>query len=144
MDLIFSCSSNGWPPYMMVQFLNIYLYKTFSVWYYYLSCLLLRIPSHLNWFQHNFLFYLFRATHVAYGCSQARIQLELHLPAYTTATAMQDPSHICDLPHSSWQLQILNPLSKARDWTCIFMDTSQIRYNWAKTGTPSHKLLIHT
>ena len=43
------------------------------------------------------------------------VQLELHLPAYTTATAMQDPSHICDLCHSSRQLQVLNPLSEARD-----------------------------
>ena len=27
---------------------------------------------------------------------------------------------------SSWQVQILNPLSKARDWTHILMDTSQV------------------
>ena len=31
---------------------------------------------------------------------------------YTTAT---DPSHVCDLHHSSQQRQILNPLSEARD-----------------------------
>ena len=29
---------------------------------------------------------------------------------------------------SSWQCQILNPLSKARDQTCILMDTSQIHF----------------
>ena len=56
------------------------------------------------------------------------IELELQLLAYTTATAMQDgncvphhsspdPSHICDLHHSSWQSQKLNLLSKARDQT---------------------------
>ena len=28
------------------------------------------------------------------------------------ATATWDPSFICDLHHSSWQCQILNPLSK--------------------------------
>ena len=28
---------------------------------------------------------------------------ELQLPAYTTTTAMQDPSCVCDLHHSSWQ-----------------------------------------
>jgi len=28
------------------------------------------------------------------------------------ATAMQDPSHICSLYHSSWQCWFLNPLSK--------------------------------
>ena len=42
-------------------------------------------------------------------------KLELQLPAYTTATAMQDPSRVCDLYHSSRQCQILNPLSKASD-----------------------------
>ena len=42
------------------------------------------------------------------------VQLELQLLAYTMATAMQDPSHICDLHHSSRQCWILNPLSEAR------------------------------
>ena len=28
------------------------------------------------------------------------------------------------------------PLSKARDWTCILMDASEIRFHWATTGTP--------
>ena len=36
-----------------------------------------------------------------------------------------DPSHICNLHHSSWQCWILNLLSKARDQTQILMDTSQ-------------------
>ena len=52
------------------------------------------------------------------------VKLELQLPAYTTATALLDPSRICDLPHSSWQYQILNLQSKARDRTCILMRTS--------------------
>ena len=43
------------------------------------------------------------------------VESELQLPAYTTATAMPDPTHVCDLHHSSWQCQILNPLSKAWD-----------------------------
>ena len=43
------------------------------------------------------------------------IESEVQLLAYTTASAMQDPSCICDLHHSSWQCQILNPLSEARD-----------------------------
>jgi len=53
---------------------------------------------------------------------------ELQLPAYTTATATQDLSHICDLHHSSWQCQIPNPLNEARDQTCILMNTSQIHF----------------
>ena len=40
---------------------------------------------------------------------------QLHLLAYTTATATPDPSHVYDLHHSSWQRWILNPLSEARD-----------------------------
>ena len=46
--------------------------------------------------------------------------------AYTTATAMWDLSHVCDLHHSSWQLWILNPLSEARDQTRVLMDASQV------------------
>ena len=55
------------------------------------------------------------------------LKLELQLPAYTTATAMLDPSRVCDLYHSSQQCWILNPLSEARDQTCILMDPSQVR-----------------
>ena len=64
------------------------------------------------------------------------VKLELQQPAYTTATAMSDPSRMCDLYHSSLQHWILNPLSKARDQTCVLMDASQISYHWAMTGTP--------
>ena len=48
-------------------------------------------------------FCLFRATPAVYGSSQARdqIELELRLPAYTTATATQDPGLICNLHHIS-------------------------------------------
>ena len=48
--------------------------------------------------------------------SRLGVQLE-QLPAYTTATATPDPSHVCDLRHSSQQCQIVNPLSEARDQT---------------------------
>ena len=51
---------------------------------------------------------------------------KLHFPAYTTATAMWNSSCDCDLHHSSWQCQILNPLSKARDRTLILTDTSLV------------------
>ena len=65
------------------------------------------------------------------------------LGAYPTATATQDQSHVCNLHHCSWQRQIFNPLSKARDWTCVLMGASQIHFHWAKTGTPWKKLLIY-
>ena len=38
---------------------------------------------------------------------------------------MPDPNRICDLHHNPWQYWILNPLGKARHWTCILMGTSQ-------------------
>ena len=48
---------------------------------------------------------------------------KLQLPAYTTATATPDPSHICDPRHSLRQHWILNPLTEARDRTHILTDT---------------------
>ena len=76
--------------------------------------------------------FLFRAASVAYGNSRLRVESELQLPAYTTATAMPDLSHSCNLHHSLWQCQILNILSKARDRTCNLIDTSRV-----------HNLLTH-
>ena len=83
-----------------------------------------------------FFFLLFRAIPMTCGGSQARGQIRAKLPAYATATAVQDLSHVCDLYHSSWQRWILNPLSEARDRTCGFMDTSQTCFCWATTGAP--------
>ena len=84
-----------------------------------------------------FSFLLFRATLKAYGSSQARgVKLALELPAYTTAMARQDPSHICGLHHSSQQCGILNPLNGASDQTHILMDTTWVCYCRATTGTP--------
>ena len=71
------------------------------------------------------------------------VKPELQLPACATATATQDPSCVCDLYHSTWQHQILNPLSEARDWTCILMDTSWVCYICATTGTPELFLWQH-
>ena len=64
------------------------------------------------------------------------VEVELQLPAYTTATAMPTPSHVCDLHHSSWQCWILNPLSGAWDQTHILMDLGRVHYHWATTGSP--------
>ena len=65
------------------------------------------------------------------------VESELQLPAYPTATATQDPSHICDLHHSSQQRQKLNPLSEARDQTGNLMVPSWIHFLCARTGTPA-------
>ena len=50
---------------------------------------------------------------------------------------MPDPSRVCDLHHSPWQHQILNPWSEARDWTCNLMVPDWIHFHCATTGTPS-------
>ena len=49
---------------------------------------------------------------------------------------MSDPSHICDLHHSSRKCQILNPLIKARDRTCNLTVPSRICFHCATAGTP--------
>ena len=81
---------------------------------------------------------------MAYGGSQARGQLELQLPAYTTATATWDLSHVCDLCHSSHQRWILNPLSEARDQTGNLMTTSRVYFCCATTGTPVCPVFVFT
>ena len=48
------------------------------------------------------------------------VKLELQLLAYAIATATRDLSCICNLYHSSWQLWIPVPLSKARaSWVLV-------------------------
>ena len=72
-----------------------------------------------------FFFLLFRVEPDAYGGSQAKGTVGA---TAITAIATSDPSNVCNLHHSSWQHQILNPLSGARDRTCILMDTSWTGY----------------
>ena len=52
------------------------------------------------------------------------VELELQLPAYATATATQDPNHVCDL------------LSEARDRTHNLVVPSLIRFCCATIETP--------
>ena len=54
------------------------------------------------------------------------VEWELQLLAYATAIAMQDPSRVCNLYHSSQQGS--NPLSEARDRTHRLMDPSWVCY----------------
>ena len=71
------------------------------------------------------------------------VKSELQLPAYTTVTATQDLSGVCDLYHSSQQHQILNPLSASGDRTHNLMVPSRIRFCCATTGTPNCCFLIY-
>ena len=52
------------------------------------------------------------------------VESELQVSAYATATAMLDLCHICNLRHSLWQCQMLNPLSEVRGQTSILMDST--------------------
>ena len=54
------------------------------------------------------------------------VESELYLPVYTTATAARDPGCIYNLSCRSQPHQMLNPPSKARDPTCIFMGTGWV------------------
>ena len=65
------------------------------------------------------------------------VKSELQLLAYTTGTATQDLSCVCDLHQSSQQRQILNPLSEARGQIHILMDTSRFLTRWATMETPA-------
>ena len=64
------------------------------------------------------------------------VELELQLPAYTTATAMLDPSWVCNLHRSSQRCWILNPLIEAREQTHVLLGTSWFVNHWDTTGTP--------
>ena len=70
------------------------------------------------------------------GVPRLGAESELQQPTYAIATAMPDPSFICNLHQSSWQHRILNPLNEARDWTHNLMVPSWIRFCWATMGTP--------
>ena len=82
------------------------------------------------------------------------VKLKLQLQAYTTATATRDPSRVCDLTyttahsqvcnlhHISQQCQIPDPLSEARDRTCILTDTKWIHFHCSIMGTPFPAILI--
>ena len=65
---------------------------------------------------------------------QLGVESELQLQAYTTAT--WDPSHLCNLHHSSWQRWIPDPLTEARDQAHILMHTSWICFCCTTKGTP--------
>ena len=55
---------------------------------------------------------------------------------WTTPQPQQIPAASVLYTHSSQLHGILNPLSKARDQTCVLMDASQICFCWATMATP--------
>ena len=72
------------------------------------------------------LFLLFRAALLAYGVSQARDQIGTVAAGIRHSHSNTDSELHLQLPAYTTAHGILNPLSKARDWTCILMDACQI------------------
>ena len=84
---------------------------------------------------YKFILFFFLGLHLQHmEVSRPGVESELQLLAYATATAMQDPSSICNLHHSSWQHQILNTLIEARDWTHNLTVPSWIRFHCTTTA----------
>ena len=68
------------------------------------ACGLAHTPVACPWMSWHLFIYLFiflgpHPQHMEFP--RLGVELELQLPAHITATAMPDPSHICDLHHSS-------------------------------------------
>ena len=117
-----------------MQFDNFYLYIKFFSY----SNLIYLMYFDAAYLIRPFIFVLLRAAPVAHRSSQARGQIRAtaaSLPHSHSNTGSKPHLKVA-LHHSSWQHQIPNPLSKARDWTCILMDSSGVHYCWTTTGTP--------
>ena len=101
------------------------------------------IHIHINTHTHTFFFFFYFSGQHLWHMEVPRLGSN---QSYTTATATatQNPSHICNLHCSSRQCQILNPLSEARDRTHVLMDISQVHYCGAIMGTPENIFLKYS
>ena len=71
--------------------------------------------------------FVFKAASVAYGSFQAKGRIGVAAAGlHHSHRNIGSEPHLCNLHHSSWQFQIILPLSKDRDWTLILMDTSRV------------------
>ena len=94
-------------------------------WYFFL----LIPPFSFSFF---FFFGLFRASSWAYRCSQAQIRASA-ASRHHSHSNMGSELRLRPIPQL--MATSLNPLSEARDWSCILMDTSQVCFCWATMGT---------
>ena len=69
--------------------------------------------------------FFFRAAPMACGSSQSRGRTGA--AAAGLCQSHRNSSHVCNLHHSSQQCWIPNPLSRARNRTCILLDTTWVR-----------------
>ena len=101
-------------------------------------------PAHFITFSFFFWSFFLRAAPVAYGGPQARgrIRATAAGPPHSHSNAESKLPATYTTAHD--QRRILNPLSEARDGTCVLMDASQIRFHWATMGTSYHFLYHHS
>ena len=72
-------------------------------------------------------FFFFLGPHLRHmGVPRLGVQLDSRRTTLQPERATWDPSHDCDLHHSSLQHWILKPLGKATDQTRLLMDTSRV------------------
>ena len=83
-----------------------------------------------------FFFFFFWATSAAYGGSQARGGIRVVAAGLRQSHSNTGPKPHLRLHHSSRQCLIPNPVSEARDRTCILMGTRWIHFLCATMGTP--------
>ena len=77
---------------------------------------------------------------VAHGSFQAKDRMRARAASHSPSYSNSGSERVCDQYHSSQQLWILNPLSEARDRTCILMDTNRV-LNWLSHNGNSRKFL---
>ena len=89
-----------------------------------------------------FFFLIFRAIPQVCGSSQARgpIRAVAAGLCHNHSNTRSEPClWLTPQLTATWTL---NPLSEARDWICILMDTSQIHFRWATMGIPIKPFLM--
>ena len=148
--------------------LSIFLFSSVSVCFLLgrsdctLAFLLLKVPGVLTLLLD--FFFLFMAIPVYVEIPGLGVECRLHLPAYVTTTATQDPSRFCDLHHGSWQCWIpthwVRPgIEPASSWLLVSFVTTEPQWElptvrfltcWATMGTPEsflkklHKTIFMT
>ena len=119
-----------------------------TVWAYSLQlfvCLKGSMKQHLktSWgLNTDFLFFLLMTAPVAFGNSQARGWIRVVAACRPTPQQRQIWAVSATYASACSNTRSLTPLSKARDQTCILMDTSWVCYHWATAGTPYFSYLI--
>ena len=83
-----------------------------------------------------FIFLLLRATSASYGSSQVRGRIRAAAAGlHHSHSNVESEPHLQPATKAHGNARSFNPLSKARDQTCVLMDTSLIHFHCATMGT---------